>query len=244
MTPTPAASVLLVRDGRTGIEVFMLRRHLNSDFVGGAYVFPGGKVDDRDHEMPESTAADDIDAYEVAAVRETFEEAGVLLATVSGVQIDHAFMSSETTQQARNALAARDTVWDWRPWLTEAVVELKPLVWWAWWVTPKGVHRRFDTRFYLAEFPADQVAEHDNIETTDSMWIRPEDALARQARDEVSIILPTRKILASLQQHRTTAELIAYAVGLGPPERIEPVVGLVEGQPFVTHPSFDGPEAV
>ena len=240
MTTTPAASVVLVRDAPNGIEVFMLERHLNSDFVGGAYVFPGGKVDARDHKMPPHTVAPGVDPYQVAAARETFEEAGILLASAG----HDSTISSIDTKPARQAMSERGSEWDWRPWLSDSGIQLNYLDWWAWWVTPEGVHRRFDTRFYIAELPRDQTAAHDNIETTDSMWVRPHDALARQVEGEVMIILPTRKILASLRPFQNSSDLMAHARELGEPERIEPSVVLREGKPLVHHPTFDKPETV
>lgn len=242
--PTPAATVVLVRDGQAGLEVFMLKRHLDSDFVGGAYVFPGGKVDEKDLEMPLGTTMPDADEFGVAAVRETFEESGVLLAHRNGVPVSDELPATRLYQDARSKLASRSNSWDWRPWLVQEQLTLNRLDWYAWWVTPAGVHRRFDTRFFIAACPPNQVAHHDGVETTDSMWTRPKEALTAQARGEVSIILPTRKNLASLVGFPMVQDVLDHVSQSGLPARIEPTIVPSDGEPMVDHPSFDRPEVV
>ncbi len=245
----PAATVLLLRDGTAGIEVFMLQRHIDSDFVGGAFVFPGGKVDAADLEMPEGTVtggAHDDSSYRVAAIRETFEECGVLLARLQGQPIGVTELSSPAFVEARNRLITRSAPWDWRPWLAESglVLDLGALAFWAWWVTPEGVHRRFDTRFYVAISPEDHQASHDEVETTDSRWVRPADALAAARAGEVSIILPTRKNLEQLAAFPSANDAFAAATdGAFDRPRIQPeVVRDTTGVVRVTHPTFDQPQ--
>ena len=245
VTPAPAATVLLVRDGATGLEVFMLKRHIDSDFVGGAYVFPGGKVDDADLDMPEGTITPGLDEFGIAGVRETFEESGVLLAHRNDVAVSPELTAMDAYQQARRNLASRDTSWDWRPWLIAERLTLDRLAWYAWWVTPAGVHRRFDTRFYIAACPAGQVARHDGTETTDSKWIRPAEALTLQQRGDISIILPTRKILAELAgQYDVHTAITETATSLQQPTRIEPTIELVNGEAMAMHWTFAKPESV
>lgn len=242
VTPSPAATVLLVRDGATGLEVFMLKRHIDSDFVGGAYVFPGGKVDDADLDMPEGTITPGLDEFGIAGVRETFEESGVLLARRGGFPVSAELVKSPGFQEARRRLASLNDHWDWRPWLVQQKLTLDKLPWLAWWVTPEGVRRRFDTRFYVA-LCRSQHANHDNVETVDSMWIRPKDALAAQHRNEVSIILPTRKSLAALASLQTAQDALDYA-SCSIPERIEPTILHVNGVAMADHASFDHLELV
>jgi len=245
VTPTPASSVLLVQDGEDGLEVFMLKRHIDSDFVGGAYVFPGGKVDNTDLDMPEGTTGQGLDEFGVAAVRETFEESGVLLAHRGEVPVSAELTTSPEFQKARTRLASLDDHWDWRPWLVRQELTLDRLPWLAWWVTPEGVHRRFNTRFYIAECPADQIAQHDGKETTDSMWIRPAEALALQQRGDVSIILPTRKILTGLASHdKVNAAIAETATRAQQPTRIEPTIELVNGEAMAMHSTFATPESI
>ena len=246
---TPAATVLLLRDGADGLEVFMVQRHLESDFVGGAYVFPGGKVDAADLDMPEGTLTGGPHAdtgFRVAAIRETFEECGVLLARKGGRPVEAARVGTDSFVEARLRLNDRSTPWDWRPWLQQErlTLDLDALALWAWWVTPEGVHRRFDTKFYVAVSSAEHEAHHDEIEATDSRWIRPSDALAAARAGEVSIILPTRKNLEHLATFAGASDAFSAARdGAFHRPRIQPVVvrdgaGVVR----VTHPTFSQPE--
>lgn len=164
----PAATVMLLRDTTLGLEVFMLRRTNNAVFAGGMYVFPGGKVDAADGEGDEG--------YRVAAVRECYEEAGVLLAVdADGRMVD----------DGHPALAHRTAVYDGdvdvRALAADHGLRLATdaLPWTSHWITPKGeTARRFDTRFFMAASPAGQTFHHDDNETVASMWVRPADALA------------------------------------------------------------------
>ncbi len=240
--PTPAASVLLVRDGEDGLEVFMLERHLESDFVGGAFVFPGGKVDDADHEVEATLAGPPTDdlPYRIAAVRETFEEAGHLLA--------HPPLPDKSElAAARRRLNDRRQRWDWRPWLGQHTLQLatEQLAWWSWWVTPPGLHRRFDTRFYIVEVGQDAYASHDAVETTASRWVRPAVALRAAEAGQISIILPTRKNLEALAEFEKAADAVAHtAARVAPPPRIEPSIRTRPEGLSIDHPSFPGPEAL
>jgi 8-oxo-dGTP pyrophosphatase MutT (NUDIX family) len=222
-----ASTVMLLRDGTDGIEVFMVRRHLNSDFVGGAYVFPGGAVD------PEDAAGlaelvdglDDVGAsaqlgvernglrFYVAAVREVFEEAGVLLAyDESGRWIDSWDKGDiERFVEHRRRLNNRETT------MTEVCREERlriagdRLALFSHWITPPGPPRRFDTRFFLAAMPEHQVPLHDDTETVASMWVRPADAIARAEAGEVQIIFPTIKNLEQVGRFATVDDAIAAA---------------------------------
>jgi 8-oxo-dGTP pyrophosphatase MutT (NUDIX family) len=266
--PVVSASVLLVRDpvgdpapaGDGGVEVLLLERHLDSDFAGGAYVFPGGKVDAADRDLdparwtgrplswwvPRLGVATPADALGllVCAVRETFEEAGVLLASYEdGSPLSADALSSPSFGTARQRLTMRGAPWDWRPWLEDEgiTLDLGALAPWSWWVTPEGMHRRFDTRFFIAAMPSGQTAVHDEVETTDLRWVRPADALARQARGEAVIIFPTRRNLAEMVGYRTAQELVDAAAGRDEVPRIEPTIVMVDGRAMVQHPFEDEP---
>ena len=238
--PVPAATVMVLRDGADGIEVFMLQRHLDSDFVGGAYVFPGGKVDEQDKWLDADLAdatTEDV-GFRAAAVRETFEESGILLTT-------RPLPREANVEKARMRLSARGKHWDWRPWLRrhDAQLALSSLAWWSWWVTPEGPHRRFDTRFYLCAAQRDHNARHDGTETTDSFWITPVEALEAAGEGSVSIILPTRKNLEGLLVFDSAADAVeATKARPDDPPRIEPVMTEIEGEILINHPSFDRPE--
>lgn len=266
VTPVASATVLLVRDdqvgtGQRGIEVLLLERHLASDFAGGAYAFPGGKVGPEDQELaPErwrgaalaswrERLGVDADAealgYLVAAVRETFEEVGVLLAVrADGTTIGPQELTSPSFREARARLAARGEPWDWRPWLVaeDLVLDLDALALWSWWVTPEGQHKRFDTRFFIAAAPPQQVADHDRIEATDSVWTSPQDALAAQHRGEVTIIFPTRRNLETLARFPSSEAAIAAArAGEIDQRRVVPRLVRVDGRTLVQHPFEDAP---
>ncbi|MQB01360.1 MAG: NUDIX hydrolase [Actinobacteria bacterium] len=250
-----AATVLLLRDGSAGPEVFMLERHLKSDFIGGAYVFPGGKVDGFDRSLSASmwtgidlpatgarmrqTEAEALGSH-VAAVRETFEESGILLGSRAGRPLVAADLLAPSFQVARERLCSRDDDWDWRPWLREErlVLDLGQLAWWSWWVTPAGVHRRFDTRFFVAVMPGDQVAAHDRVETTNSRWVTPEEALQAASSGQVQIIFPTRKNLEALRSFDTVAAAIKAAREGGvDTRRVQPeLVTDDDGRQRVRHP--------
>ena len=248
-----ASTVMLLRDGRDGLEVLMLERHIDSDFVGGAYVFPGGKVDPSDElertlwtgVSPEEeairmgTTADAALRLYVAAARETFEECGLLLATRAGRAVSGSDLESESFVEARQLLNSREQRWDWSEWLKEEglTLDLGSLTWWSWWVTPKGVHRRFDTRFFVAAAPVGQEAGHDEVETVHSVWTTPVRALAAALEGRATIIFPTRKTLEALGGFKATSEAISWAADRTPP-RIEPEIVREGEQVVVRHELF------
>jgi len=205
-SPRLAATVLLVRDRAHGLEVFMVERHHQIDFATGALVFPGGKVDPADADarlVPrcgESLAADhEARALRVAAIRETFEECGVLLA--------HGLARAPAAEPDFAALIVRE----------ELVLACDALLPFAHWITPEVVPKRFDTFFFLAAAPADQRALHDGSESVDSLWIAPAAALAEAEAGRRTIIFPTLLNLAKLAQARDVADAFARA-------RAQPVV--------------------
>jgi 8-oxo-dGTP pyrophosphatase MutT (NUDIX family) len=206
----------------------MLERHVNSDFVGGAYVFPGGKVDDADSDPALHEYADGADpvvaaqlveagerglGFHFAALREPFEEAGVLLArhadTGEMVRLD----DHERFAGARRALIAGETTLLEIARTEKIRYAFDLMHYWNRWITPHGLHRRYDTRFFLARVPAGQTPLHDAVETTASTWVRPADALARARAGKFTIIFPTRKTLEALDEFRNVDQAIASCVG-------------------------------
>lgn len=261
--PVDATSILLLRDGDAGLEVLLLERHLDSDFAGGAYVFPGGKVDVADRQLNPARwsgrdpaawrdrigAADDAAALGlfVSAIRETFEEAGVLLARRDGAALTDADLSDPAFIDARRRLASRDERWDWRPWLAEQnlTLDLGSLAFWSWWCTPDGQHKRFDTRFFVAVVPPEQSAAHDTVEMTASRWVRPQAALQAAAEGRVNIIFPTRRNLEALAAYPDARSAWqAAADGVVDQRRIQPTVVIVDGQVMVQHPYEDEPSPI
>jgi 8-oxo-dGTP pyrophosphatase MutT (NUDIX family) len=232
----PAATVMLVRDAgeRRGgsLEVLMLRRHPESVFAADAWVFPGGRVDDGDGAgMPLGAGPSDEEAsaalglpsgglaYWVAAARECFEEAGILLArhADTGVWLD----TSSEWSAARLARHRRDVHAGVASLgvVLEAeglVLDLSGVHYVSHWITPPGrTARRFDTRFFVAAVPPGQVASHDATETVESLWITPADALARGAVGEIVLVIPTIANLQALAQFSSTEELVASARAIG-----------------------------
>lgn len=231
--PRHAATVVLLRDGERGPEVLLVRRHSRSDVLGGAYVFPGGKLDAQDseavllaragapaHELYTRLGEPGLEAriaagLFVAACRETFEEAGVLLAR--GVDADLA-------QRARLRLAAGAA--DFGALLVEFGLELASdaIVPWSRWITPKVpamMSKRFDTRFFVAALPAGQLARHDEHEAIDSAWLTPRAALERY-RDRQIVLAPAQIMsLAHLGRHDSVASVLDEARRRLPPV-IEP----------------------
>jgi 8-oxo-dGTP pyrophosphatase MutT (NUDIX family) len=193
--PRLAATILLVRDGRAGLEVFMVQRHHQIDFATGAMVFPGGKVEEADADPrlggPAELAAD-ARTVRAAAIRETFEECGVLLARPrGGGELVSAARLAELEARWRDELARDDASLPDLVLGEELELAFDRLVPFAHWVTPEMVPKRFDTHFFLAAAPPDQVALHDGRESVDSVWITPQAALAEAEAGRRTIIFPT-----------------------------------------------------
>lgn len=207
----PAATIMLLREGSASPEVLMLERHAKSEFLPDLYVFPGGRVDPGDHELADRvgglTAADatklatSVDpgaalAFFVAAIRETFEEAGVLLARRRG---ERALVSGALAAEvSAHRLSIQDGTTPLREIVESYDLELAAdqLSVHGHWITPEIVPRRFDTLFFTAVAPRDHEAAHDGVESTDHVWIRPDDAIAQAKRKQRQMIFPT---LANLQ---------------------------------------------
>ncbi|HEV3227567.1 MAG TPA: hypothetical protein VGZ52_12055 [Acidimicrobiales bacterium] len=198
------ATVALLRDSERGLEVYMLKRSSAAVFSPRAHVFPGGRVDDADRDAtacewcaPLSAASDVPGAFYVAALREAFEEAGLLLAydrSGSVIRLDDPG-TSERFGLHRKAIHAGELGIGSlcrEEGLTLAVDLLVPF---AHWITPKGPPRRFDTRFFAARAPEWQHATHDGAETTEGLWTRPTDLLSAFAAGSVELITPTRHSL-------------------------------------------------
>jgi len=204
VTPRPSATVLLLR-GREPWELLLMRRPGGADFAPGAYVFPGGTVHADDH-----ASTDEIRA---AAVRELFEEVGILLAR-HGKRFARESDSEKVRRQIENGKT-----------FAEALGELgfEPafdrLVLFARWVTPALLRRRYDARFFLAQLPPHQVIHAQEGEVTDWLWIEPEKALAS---DELTLVYATRTVLESVASDRDAAKLLSRARRLREIPTVEP----------------------
>lgn len=226
----PSATIMLLRDGAAGLEVFMVVRHHKIDSFSGALVFPGGKVDKGDtHDSVRARidGADGLDDREfsmrVAAIREAYEECGVLLAREerTGNLVNAARLRE--MEPMRDALNKSEvdigTLLD-RGGLRLAADLLTPF---AHWITPNLMPKRFDTNFYLAAAPSDHLAVHDGSESVDSVWIRPVDAMAENEAGTKTIIFPTRMNVLKVGRSANAAHAIEAARGR-PIVTVEPVV--------------------
>ena len=218
-----ASTVILLRDTNDGVETFMLCRHQKSGFMGGAHVFPGGKLDDDDlvdaweshidgaagaitERLGEADAARSRGLL-VAGVRETFEEAGVLLATTSG-GVDLADVRARL-HEGTTFLSLADE--------TAMRIDADALTPYARWVTPEFESRRFDTRFYVTVVPEGQEASHDGSETTSAVWLRPSVAIDRMHSSEIKLAPPTVRTLQWLADFDTAQAVIDDSLSRKPP---------------------------
>lgn len=230
-TPRAAATVVLLRDAAAGPEVLLLRRHAKASNMAGVYVFPGGKLDADDatlnpaahldqphaalHERlnePDTDHPTSAGLY-VAALREALEECGLLLAEpmVSDAPVD--------------ALRARAMLREGQPFAQvlaalQLRLQTRQLAPWSRWITPLAPTmgtRRFDTRFFVAQAPADQTARHDDEETTDSVWLAPRTALEQYRDGRIDLAPPQIMSLAHLARHASVASVLAAARSQRPP---------------------------
>jgi 8-oxo-dGTP pyrophosphatase MutT (NUDIX family) len=214
-TPIPAATVILLRD-EPAFEALMIARAERSSFAGGALVFPGGRVDPGDHDASWAEHSTGLEtdrtlaAAQVAAIREAFEEAGVLLA-----------------RGPSGALLTADEVRALSPWranverddtlfLTLArrhglTLAADQLTLFAHWIAPPGLHRRFDTLFFAAPFPQGQEVTEDGDEATEALWISPTAAIAAREAGTRKIIFPTARNLELLGVSQSTQGVIDFA---------------------------------
>lgn len=250
----PAATVMLARDGDDGVEVFVLRRTARAAFAADMYVFPGGKVDPADasadiEEFTEGLSPGDASAalalddggmaYWVAAVRECFEEASVLLARRRDGS------APAVPDEDRRAVHDQELSMVELCRRHDLVLDLSEIRYVAHWVTPVGESpRRFDTRFFLAASPDEQEGRHDDVETVHSRWVRPSDALAESAAGGLALMPPTLACLRFLAEHATVDEALAAADAAGPPPRIQPKIrwgddGKMRGVALPGDPDYD-----
>lgn len=233
----PAATLILLREGPNGFEVFMVERARTMGFAAGAMVFPGGKVDESDIALAGDRVVargfdplDPVDAAaRVAAARETFEEAGVLV--TRGPAVAEAMRQDWRARIVRHEAGFAD-------FLRAAghALDAEAFIPFAHWCPPVHLERaRFDTRFYLARMPGNETALHDGEESTTSHWISPADALARADAGVGTIIFPTRRNLERLALHDAIEALIDSA-RTTPVRLIEPWTEERDGRPHLCIP--------
>src|SRR5260221_9099597 len=191
VTPRPAATLLMLREGADGLEVLMPPPHGGAGLGGGGVVSPGGKVDPADHALAghyaAKTALDEAAlVLRIAAIRETFEECGILLARTDGALLSAELLTPLLLRHGRSdagfaALVAAAG-------LDLAVDDLVP---YAHWITPVDRPKRFDTHFFLAPAAPDQIAIHDGHEAADAVWMTPSAVLRGAATKPVKLVLST-----------------------------------------------------
>ena len=227
--PRPAATIILLRDAPGGPEAFMLQRTRKAAFLPGAYVFPGGALDASDRDARALSRVRGLDdrqasaklglgggglAYWVAAARECFEEAGILIATdasgepVSAERVTALASWREPLNAGKRAFAELLEQED-------LTVPAGEIVYFSHWITAAGRPRRFNTRFFLARAPLGQDGWHDESETVHSFWIAPREALQRHERKEIEVIFPTRTSLADLARFTAASPAVEHARSLG-----------------------------
>lgn len=244
----PAATIMILRDApKSGdLEVFMVVRHHQIDFASGALVFPGGKAAPGDSDPGVRTYCDGAEGLDdvqlnlhVAAIREAFEESGVLLARKSG---EEALVGPDIVESLdgfrqpldKGELAILDFLRE-----NDLRLACDMLVPFAHWVTPTMMPKRFDTYFYLAVAPEGQAALHDGKETVDSVWAEPNRLLAEADDGKWTVIFPTRMNVEKLGRSATVEEAVATA-------RREPIVTVlpemtqIDGQPHLKIPAEAG----
>jgi len=246
--PRLSATVLLIRE-RSELEVLMVKRHYEIDFAAGALVFPGGKANDED------TSADWADltdgdyestqtAARISAVREAFEESGILLARHAGKRgKDAALVGADIAEKLAPYRAAVDRREQSFLKLIRdhgLVLAIDTLIHFGHWITPEMMPKRFDTHFYLAPAPDEQIASHDGHETTDAVWLNPQKALELESNGEATIIFPTRMNLKKLRQAATLGDAARMFVDM-PVTKVLPQVSKTdEGVPCLLIPEAAG----
>jgi 8-oxo-dGTP pyrophosphatase MutT (NUDIX family) len=253
-TPRSAATVILMRTAAGGsVETFLLKRHEASAFMGGNFVYPGGSVEPGDKgkgilpyckglpldtsRAPEKTNVDELLGYRICAVRELFEEAGILLACrVSG--------GSCTTEP----ILSEDRLSEYRRQIDEDEIsmtdlarqeslsyDLDQLIYIDRWITPKARHIRFDTRFYLAFCPEGQHASHDQKETVQGLWMSPCEAIDANLRGSIALSPPAVETIEMLSPFETRSSLLGFLEGREP-RNVLPILTKATDGPVILFP--------
>jgi 8-oxo-dGTP pyrophosphatase MutT (NUDIX family) len=218
----PASTVILIRPNGDGFQVYLLKRSIRSTFMPGYYVFPGGTVatEDREvnawkahvdldpatmmHQLGGNLSPEEILPYGVAAIRETLEEAGVLLAFRKGQQKGDRTHFSEMVLKEKHPEDWFQRQVETRDW----TLMFSRLYRWARWITPKGMKRRFDTRFFITFLPPDQVCRPDRRETKHGIWVDPQEGLAGNMAAKVPLSPPTLITLYELGRFKSFQQLV------------------------------------
>lgn len=232
----PSATVLMLRD-LPRFEVLMVRRHHQIDFASGALVFPGGKLEEGDRDagwarhVAGGEGLSDIErALRICAIREAFEESGILLVGREAADAVEARAAAGRAEVASGRVGFREFVAE-----LGLRLDLSVITPFAHWITPTSMKKRFDTRFYLTAAPPDQVAACDGCETVDAEWVPPAEALRLGEAGERTIIFPTRLNLRLLAASTSITEALASAASRMV-ETIMPTMTRIEGHSIMSIP--------
>jgi len=218
----PAATVLLVRDKKTAIdalEVFMVVRHHQIDFASGALVFPGGKVDEADshaglrNHLPASQSTEDpLLSFKIASIREAFEECNILLARqkATGQLVGPERLVLLVESYRKNMQSGSISILEMAE-KEDLELATDLLAHYSHWLTPTFMPKRFDTHFFIAIAPENQIAVHDGEESVDSVWIGPNDAMVKANSDKYTIIFPTLMNIEYLSKYSSADAAIEDA---------------------------------
>lgn len=237
--PRQAATLLLLRDGADGLEVLMTSRHEAAGFAAGALVFPGGKVEPTDRALAAccaggATLGEAALVLRIAAIRETFEECGILLARAGGALLSAGALAALLHRHGRSAAGFAGLA-------AAAGLELATdhLVPFAHWITPVDQPKRFDTHFFLAPAVPGQIAVHDGREAVDTVWTTPQAALAGADAGRIKLVFATRMNLVKLARSDTVAGAFA-ASRTAPIVTVMPVIEKTDGGRFIHIPEAAG----
>lgn len=252
--PRPAATVILARNVSDGIEVFMMERTTAVEFAKGMHVFPGGALDRADHHPEIASLCIGLDdraasetlgieqgglAYWIAAIRECFEESGLLLGYRGSDQLlqlaaDEAErLAALRVDMAQSKMSFMDIL---RQEQVKAATDR--IAYYSHWVTQAGRPRRYDTRFFVAQAPEGQTALQDNHETVGQLWVRPDQAIDLHRAGTLNLMFPTIKTLESLAPFKCVEELLEYARKPRPKQVMAPVTGV--DRSGTSHPLIPG----
>jgi len=254
--PKKAATVILLRDcDPKGFEVFLLKRHEKSSFMGGNYVFPGGRVDQEDG-SPETCALCKGVASEeahrkfvgsfspqeclghwIAGIRELFEEAGVLMAYAPNTNLFQLDNPADRMRfsKYRSLLQKRERTICQIAQEEKLFLALDQLHYYAHWITPAARSERFDTRFFLARHPEGQEASFDQKETTAEVWLTPREAFDENIKGKVALSPPTLKLLEDLS-HYDTIEEVFHSLKEKAVQMIQPILTKISNEPTILLP--------
>jgi len=256
VVPKKAATVILLRDKEPeGFEVFLLRRHEKSSFMGGNFVYPGGRVDRDDGSLEICSFSKGITfdeaqkilggtispeesfAYWIAGIRELFEEAGVLLAYD---QKGNVFQIKNRDEQEKffnyRTLLQKGGITICQMAQEEKLLfALDQLHYYAHWITPEARSERFDTRFFIAHYPIGQEASHDRKETTAGIWVTPRKALEENLKGEVVLSPPTLKTLEDLSRFKAIDDVF-HSLESRDVQPILPILTKISDNPLIIFP--------